>query len=73
MADGEGRARTGATLTVSVPRNVALDLKTVRRIQEELADRLGWPRALDVLFTADHDLTVDPRLMEQDGLPVRLG
>jgi len=73
MDDGEGRPRTGATLTVIVPRNVSLDLKTVRRIQEELADRLGWPRALDVLFRADHDFLVDPRLMEQDGLPVRLG
>jgi hypothetical protein len=73
MDEREGRPRTGSTLTVTVPRNVALDLKTVRRIQEELADRLGWPRAVDVLFRTDHDFVVDPRLSEQDGIPVRLG
>lgn len=57
----------GKVVTVTLPREVAFDLKKIQKIQEELVARLGHAgcySGFDILFRQESDYLVDRKTME---------
>jgi hypothetical protein len=66
----------GRIVTVTVPREVAFDLKKIQKIQEEVVTRLGHSgcySGFDVLFRMEQDYIVDRKSFELHPVAVQIG
>lgn len=68
--------RSNQTVTVTLPREVAFDLRKIQKIQEELLGRLGHPGCYsgwDILFRTEIDYSVNPKTLELQGISSHIG
>lgn len=60
-------AVSNRTVTVTLPREVAFDLKKIQKIQETLVGRLGHPgcySGFDILFRQELEFIADAKTLE---------
>jgi hypothetical protein len=60
-------ALNNRTVTVTIPREIAFDLKKIQRIQETLVGRLGHPgcySGFDILFRQEVEFIADAKTLE---------
>ena len=74
--DAASISRSNQTVTVTVPREVAYDLRKIQKIQEDLLGRLGHPGCYsgwDILFRTEIDYSVNAKTLELQGVASRIG
>ena len=66
----------GRTVTITVPREVAFDLKKIQKIQEEVVTRLGHTgcySGFDILFKQEQDFIVDRKTLALHPIVAEIG